>query len=247
MIHFREDDSPRVHQLKAKIFRLDKADRIFSRIVTVIVVLVVVFVGSAYYDALKFTNEGINTVKFHDFAELLRINPDTVAWLTMDGTHIDHPVVQGKDNFEYLDKNFYGKTYAGGTLFLDAGCSKTFSRHYQIIHGHHMEGGAMFGDLPKYHDSKFFQKNKTGQLLTPTKNYDLLVVGTGTADAYDGEIYSPESSANLSMIRSKCSRWRDVKWKSSDKVLLLSTCSSNMDNTRTVVFCRMRARKGDDA
>ena len=28
--------------------------------------------------------------------ELLKINPDTRGWITIDGTHIDYPMVQGK-------------------------------------------------------------------------------------------------------------------------------------------------------
>ena len=34
------------------------------------------------------------------FDELLKINPDVIAWLTIDKTRIDQPVVQGKDDLE---------------------------------------------------------------------------------------------------------------------------------------------------
>ena len=42
------------------------------------------------------------------FVELLQINPDVVAWVTLEGTQIDHPIVQGEDNLEYLNKDVYG-------------------------------------------------------------------------------------------------------------------------------------------
>ena len=32
------------------------------------------------------------------FAQLLAINPDVCAWIEMEGTAIDHPVLQGEDN-----------------------------------------------------------------------------------------------------------------------------------------------------
>ena len=37
--------------------------------------------------------------------ELMAINPDTRAWITLDGTHIDYPMVQGKDDMEYVNKD----------------------------------------------------------------------------------------------------------------------------------------------
>ena len=32
------------------------------------------------------------------FEELRAINPDVCAWITLDGTKIDYPVLQGEDN-----------------------------------------------------------------------------------------------------------------------------------------------------
>lgn len=37
-----------------------------------------------------------------DFSKLCSINPDVCAWLTMDGTHIDYPVLQGETNLTYI-------------------------------------------------------------------------------------------------------------------------------------------------
>ena len=37
--------------------------------------------------------------------ELLAINPDVRGWLTIDGTHVDYPIVQGEDDMEYVNKD----------------------------------------------------------------------------------------------------------------------------------------------
>ena len=37
-----------------------------------------------------------------DFAVLSEINPDIVAWIYIEGTEINYPVVQGADNQYYL-------------------------------------------------------------------------------------------------------------------------------------------------
>ena len=45
------------------------------------------------------------------FEELLGINPDVCAWVTLDNTAIDYPVVQGEDNNYYLKHSFEGELY----------------------------------------------------------------------------------------------------------------------------------------
>ena len=52
--------------------------------------------------------------------ELLAINPDVRGWLTIDGTHVDYPIVQGEDDMEYVNKGVYGEFSLSGTVFLDS-------------------------------------------------------------------------------------------------------------------------------
>lgn len=42
---------------------------------------------------------------------------DAVAWLTVDGTSIDHPVMQGKTNDTYINKDPYGNFSLSGSIF----------------------------------------------------------------------------------------------------------------------------------
>jgi sortase B len=216
-----------------------------SRSVNVIIVLILLLslaaVGSTLMDLLKFTYES-QTIRYQDFDQLAMTNPDVCAWIRMEGTGIDNPVVQGKDNFEYLDKGFDGKFYAGGTLFLDYRNRKDLSDPYNIIHGHYMEGGAMFGDLGEYMHKSFFDAHKTGKLLTPRWDYDLTVIGVAKIDAYDDRIYYPHYPGGMGIPLGKLSdqavNKRELRM-GKDRLLALSTCSGAMDNDRIVVFCRM--------
>ena len=217
------------------------ADRAVTRLIAAVLVLAAVAVLAAAWDVARFTAAGIQTVEYHDFAELRRINPDTVAWITMDGTRIDHPVVRGADNFEYLDKDFYGKDYAGGCVFLDAQCGPALTGAYLVVHGHHMAHGAMFGDLSEYVDRDFFEEHSGGRLLTPDSVYELTVVGVATVDAYDADVYFTSEDRPLPLeLLDRCSLRRDAAFAEGDRLLLLSTCSGDMTNDRTAVFCRMR-------
>ena len=49
--------------------------------------------------------------------ELQKINPDVCAWLTVDGTKIDYPVVQGETNLEYINQDIYGEFALSGSIF----------------------------------------------------------------------------------------------------------------------------------
>ena len=42
------------------------------------------------------------------FTSLLKVNPETVAYIYAPGTELDEPVVQTRDNATYLDKTFEG-------------------------------------------------------------------------------------------------------------------------------------------
>ena len=83
--------------------------------------------------------------------EILReLSENAVAWLTVDDTRIDYPVMQGKTNGEYLNKDPYGNFSLSGSIFLDSRSSPNFSDEYAVIYGHHMDYGKMFGALDDF-------------------------------------------------------------------------------------------------
>lgn len=200
-----------------------RANRLVDRVLLVMLLLAAALAGYAMFDDWRFLEHGMGE-EYHDFRELLAVNPDTAGWLRLEGTQIDHPVVQGRDNFEYLDKGFDGNFYAGGCLFLDAANKRDFSDAYNIIHGHHMSGGAMFGGLEHYLDKSYLKEHKKGILLTPERDYDLEILCAITCNAYDPEVYAAGSAP-------------PKRFKG--KILALSTCAGDMSDERIVVFCRM--------
>ena len=109
------------------------------------------------------------------FEELRAINPDVCAWLTLDHTKIDYPILQGEDNLTYLNTDVYGDFALSGSIYLDSNCDNTFSGNYSLLYGHHMANHKMFGDLDKYKNQKFFKKNDTGTLILPDRSYKLKV------------------------------------------------------------------------
>ena len=196
--------------------------------------------------SVDFSDEEERLQYNESFDKLHEINEDIVAWLSLDGTNIDFPVVQGDDNLTYLNKDIHGDFALSGSVFLDYRCDGNFDDDYSLIYAHHMGKGKMFGDLDLYHDTNFFKRNRTGVLMTPYKTYSMTVLASTKVSASDEVIYSPglyaasgdkvvayveEHAENIN---------KDVlaaykKDKTKYKVLALTTCASDYSNARTVI------------
>ena len=99
--------------------------------------------------------------------DLQNINADVCAWLTIDDTGIDYPVVRGKDDMEYINKDVYGNFALSGSIFLSSANQPDFTDPYNLIYGHHMSNGAMFGDVVEFTDEAYFTAHETGTLYLP--------------------------------------------------------------------------------
>lgn len=183
------------------------------------------------------------------FEELLAINPDVCAWVTLDNTKIDYPVLQGSTNLTYINKDVYGEFSLSGSIFLDTRNSRDFSDSYSLLYGHHMDKSAMFGDLDLYEDKTFFEQNSTGELILPDKSYNLEIFACMLVKSGDDNIFNPEQwqtdiDGLLSYVRDNSLYVREetinkMEQTESPKVLSLSTCSSEFTDARTVILTVM--------
>ena len=172
--------------------------------------------------------------------ELRELSADAVAWLTVDGTRIDYPVMQGKTNAEYLNRDPYGEFSLSGSIFLDSRNDKTFSDPYSLIYGHHMEYGAMFGSLDEYKDKAFFDAHRTG-LLTVTNGdeYSIGIFAVCKAQATEKVIFDPPESNNqalLEYLNDHALIYDPSGVGAGLKLIALSTCQSAESNERMIVF-----------
>lgn len=176
-------------------------------------------------------------------AELQAQNPDVCGWLTLDGTHIDYPVVQGADDLEYVNKAADGSFALSGAVFLSAANRADFSDAYNLIYGHHMENGAMFGDLTQFSESEYFADHTAGTLYTEGASYELQVFACVLTDAYDPVIYTPSTdpAALAAYIRAHAVQYREPP--ADCRVAAFSTCDDSRTNGRVAVFA---ALKGGD-
>lgn len=86
------------------------------------------------------------------------INSDYVAWLKIDGTAIDYPVLHGDSNEKYLNYGYFGEPNRYGVIFMDSSCE--LNSKNVLIHGHNtFYDNLMFSDLEKYLDKDFLLAN----------------------------------------------------------------------------------------
>lgn len=166
--------------------------------------------------------------------DMSALSEDVVAWLTVDDTNIDYPVLQGSDNTEYLNKDPFGKYSLSGSIFLDARNARDFSDSYSLIYGHHMEFGKMFGALDKFLDDDYFDTHRTGTLTVSNKVYSVKFFACLEADASVDEIFdSTEAKVALKYVKEHAPILREPE---GDKLIALSTCKFPQTTERIVVF-----------
>lgn len=178
------------------------------------------------------------------FEELWKINPDVVAWITIDDTHIDYPMVQGKDDMEYVNKDLYGNFSMSGAIFLSAENKRDFSDPYNLTFGHYLNNGGMYGDIEKFLDESYFNDHLTGTLYLPDKTYRIELYAVVSCDAYNSQIYNvPRICETMDefqeYVRSVAQPYRDIEISDSDKIIALSTCGYSVTNGRNIALGRL--------
>lgn len=174
-----------------------------------------------------------------DFDKLKATNKDIVGWVYAKGTSIDYPVVQGKDNEEYLHQDFNRKKSSSGAIFLDHNCKKDFTSDNNIIYGHHMKNGTMFADLLKFREDSFIKKHQEILLYTPDKTIHLKVISAyaAKAQAKMPVIFKDkkQKQAYFDTIKTRSEVSTGTLKKQDVRLYTFVTCSYEKEDNRTYV------------
>ena len=174
-----------------------------------------------------------------DFAALLEVNSDVVGWIYIPDTKVNYPVVQGKNNDQYLYRLINGKRNSSGSIFLEANNASDFSEQNNAIFGHNMKNGSMFAGITGYKRQEFFDKHPYALLLTPEKRYVVRLFSGYVTDAW-GDAW------DMTFTQERYQTWLDQRVQKSyfssdvvpgvdDCVLTFSTCSYETAEGRFVV------------
>ncbi len=175
---------------------------------------------------------------------LKSINSDTVGWVEIFDTHINYPVVQGKDDLEYLNKDIYGNSTLTGSIYLASDNNSDFNDWYNLLYGHHMDNGAMFGAISKFLDQDYFQTHSKGILQTQSGTYVLNVFACISTDSYEGTIYhiSEDAEERYPKLKEYISNhsYQLTEMPDDARILAFSTCTDATTNGRIVLFADVK-------
>lgn len=190
-----------------------------------------------------------------NYLPLLQENSSLAAWLMIQGTKVNYPVLYTPEDPEYYLRRAFDGSYAlSGSLFIGAGCVPDGTNI--IIYGHKMKDGSMFGSLEFYADEEYAKAHPeiTYDLIQPDGSYEQLTFevmaafysrvykideedvfryyyGTDLSDPEDFQNYVEEAmSASLYDL--------GVTAEYGDRLLTLSTCSYYTEDGRFVVVAR---------
>lgn len=222
---------------------------LYERLLLIVLVLVLLIVSWCIYDSYYVYNHtldesitvykpGINgSVSPEDSP----ITEDMVAWLTIDSTNIDYPVMQAADNVKYLNTDPFGNYSLSGSIYLDNRCSPDFSDDYSLIYGHHMEYGKMFGALDDFLSETYLKSHTAGTLIigrNAEKTCSLTVFASMRSSAKDKVIFDPGTGDIVEFIEQHASvNTHRGSLPQGSRVIALSTCAEGGSISRIVVFC----------
>ena len=179
-----------------------------------------------------------------DFNSLIEMNGDTVAWISVDGTNINYPVVKTADNDYYLNHSFNRVTTQNGWPFMDYRNNPNMEDKNTIFYGHNLLNKTAFGSIANIFDKKWQQtSSKIIQILTPEFKYQYLIFSAYYIEPelyyLQTEFYSNRDYQTfLDTIKNRNIIEIDNSVTTDDKIITLSTCTE--DNTgRKVIHAKL--------
>ena len=183
--------------------------------------------------------------------ELQKENSDIVAWIEIEGTNINYPILHTTNNDFYLNHNYKKEEALTGSLFLDKNFDiKNESSNY-LIYGHRNKQGLMFEDLLKYAKEDFYKEHKKIRFTTNKEDsqYEIMAVFYSRvyyADEQNVFRYyyfvnaKDENEYNNYVKQSKEASIYDtgVTAKYEEQLLTLSTCEYSQEDGRFVVVAK---------
>ena len=158
-------------------------------------------------------------------------NKYTIGWLIVDGTKINYPVLQYKDNEYYLTHDFDNQKNSAGWIFMDY--QNKLDDQNIIIYGHHRRDGSMFGSI----DELYKTNNKNLYITFITNNQTIKykifsVYKTQSTDTYNNRYFDNFTNTIHKFVNRSEKKFDNNEFEPK-QIITLSTCSN--DNLSRIV------------
>lgn len=190
-----------------------------------------------YWDYIKMNMIDVN------FDNLKKINSDVVGWIKVNGTYINYPFVQSKDNKYYLTHSFNKSYNNAGWVFLDYRNNNINNRN-TIIYAHGKTDKTMFGTLRKVLNNGWINNTNNYVIKISTEKENILwqifsIYHIPTTNDYLQTEFKDEREYQrfLNILKNRSNHNFNTSITSNDTILTLSTCYN--DSEKMVVHAKL--------
>lgn len=190
-----------------------------------------------YWDYIKMNMIDVN------FDNLKKINSDVVGWIKVNGTNINYPFVQSKDNKYYLTHSFDKSYNNAGWVFLDYRNNNINNRN-TIIYAHGRTDKTMFGTLRKVLNNGWINNTNNYVIKISTEKENSLwqifsIYHIPTTNDYLQTEFKDEREYQsfLNILKNRSNHNFNTSITSNDTILTLSTCYN--DSEKMVVHAKL--------
>jgi len=191
--------------------------------------------------------DNAETERMKMLKELQKENSDIVAWIEIEDSKINYPVLQGEDN-EYYMTHTYKKEYSkDGSLFLDKDYNWSKPSANLLIYGHNNIGSKeMFVDLMNYKEEEYYNNHKIIRFTTPEEDAEYEIIAVFLSRVYyksETDVFryyffidaENEQEFNEYVQNSKEASIYNIEATAEygDQLLTLSTCSYHTQDRKT--------------
>ena len=176
-----------------------------------------------------------------NFDELKKSNVDTRAWIIVEGTNVNYPVVQSTTNDYYLTHSFDHSYTHNGWTFMDFRNDSLMNDRNTIFYGHNLLNGTAFGSL-----SNVFKTGSAAKIMVLTTDNKMYTYQVFSGYEIDAEIYylqtdffgddDYEEFINTIANRNILPISNQVEVE--DKIITLSTCTDD-NSGRKVLHAKL--------
>ena len=177
---------------------------------------------------------------------LFNQNQDFIAWISIEDTPIDYPVMSTpNDPNYYLRRNFHKEYAISGTFFIGDGL-KPDSQSF-VVYGHNMQNSKMFGTLDNYEDKAYMEEHKYIEFKTlkEDRRYEVIAAFYTNIETSNFKYFnfcgnpSREDFEKYIKNLSNVSLYGKVdNITHEDQIMMLSTCSDTSGPERFVVVAK---------
>lgn len=173
--------------------------------------------------------------------------PDLYGWISIDGTTINHPIVQSEDNYYYLNVGPDNKPLVNGSIFADYRSNKDLMRNFNtVLYGHNLVGGGMFHDVQTcFYENE--EKFRTTLIYVYTMDGAFVYEPFAVYDTVSSYQYFRTEFASTELfvewaeeMKSNSVHIKDnITFSPTDRVITLSTCTNGADNARYALQAKL--------